>query len=142
MLKLLAIQSDMSFDVLKTIWFISAMNIGLRIRQLRKSKHLTQDKLGELVGRSQQEIYRWEKGLVRVHVEDLGKLAVVFGVDVKAFYDENECSGEHVDWELQAAASPMTAKQRQKLIDLINAMSEKDDGPPPEQRRPNPPAPF
>jgi transcriptional regulator with XRE-family HTH domain len=129
MLKLLAIQSDMSFDVLKTIWFISAMNIGLRIRQLRKSQHLTQDKLGELVGRSQQEIYRWEKGLVRVHVEDLGKLAVVFGVDVKAFYDETECSGDPVDWELQAASRNMSQEARKKLIDLIWAINRPSPSP-------------
>ena len=97
------------------------------------SKHLTQEKLGELVGRSQQEIYRWEKGLVRVHAEDIGLLAVALGVDVKAFYDETECSGEPVDWELQAATSHMTAKQRQKLIDYLNTMYEKDDEPPREQ---------
>jgi transcriptional regulator with XRE-family HTH domain len=134
MLKFLASQADMSFAVLTTIWFIFAMNIGERIRQLRRSKHLSQQKLGERIGRTQQEIYRWEKGTVRVHADDVGLLAVALGVDVKAFYDENECSGEHVDWELQAATSHMTAKQRQKLIEYLNTVYEKDDAPLLEQR--------
>ena len=106
------------------------MNIGERIRQLRDAKDMTQQQLGERVGRSQQEIYRWEKGLARVHVEDLGKLAVVFGVDVKAFYDETECSGAPVDWELQAASSTMSQEARKKLIDLILALNRGGSSPP------------
>ena len=109
------------------------MSIAERIRQLRKSKKLTQEKLGDLVGRSQQEIYRWEKGLARVHAEDLGILAIALGVDVKAFYDEIARTGEPIDWELQAATSHMTAKQRQKLIDYLNTLDEKDDEQPPQQ---------
>jgi transcriptional regulator with XRE-family HTH domain len=123
----------MYFAVLTTMWFIFAMNIGERLRKLRDAKHMTQQKLGELVGRSQQEIYRWEKGLVRVHAEDIGLLALALEVDVKAFYDEPACSGEAIDWELQAATSHMTAKQRHKLIDYLNTMYEKDDEPPREQ---------
>jgi transcriptional regulator with XRE-family HTH domain len=107
------------------------MNIGERIRQLRDAKDMTQQQLGERVGRSQQEVYRWEKGLLRVHVEDIRALAVALEVSIEAFFDEQECSGVHVDWELQAATSHMTAKQRQKLIEYLNTGREKDDEPPP-----------
>ena len=78
--------------------------------------------MGNVVGRSQQEIYRWEKGLVRVHVEDLGKLAVVLGVDVKAFYDETgmfwrACglgiTGRHESHDSQATAEIHRLSQHQ-----------------------------
>ena len=96
------------------------MSIADRIRQLRKSKKMSQRQLGARIGRTQQEIYRWEKGLVRVHADDVGLMAVALGVPVNAFYDDTECSGEHVDWELQAASSNMPQQDRKKLIDFLS----------------------
>lgn len=108
------------------------MSIAQRIRQLRNSKNMSQRQLGERIGRTQQEMHRWEKGLVRVHADDLGLMAVALGVDVNAFYDDTARAGEPIDWELQAATSHMPAKQRQKLIDYLSTAYGKEDEPPDE----------
>jgi transcriptional regulator with XRE-family HTH domain len=60
--------------------------LGQRVRALRRQRKWTQHRLGEVLGRSQQEIYRWEKGLVRIPAEDLGLLARVLGVSILSFF--------------------------------------------------------
>jgi len=102
------------------MWFIFPMSIAERIRTLRRARKLSQRQLGARIGRTQQEIYRWEKGLVRVHADDVGLMAAALDVPVNAFYDDKECTGEHVDWELQAASSHMPQQDRKKLIDFLS----------------------
>lgn len=63
--------------------------LGQRVRALRRQRKWTQQRLGEVLGRSQQEIYRWEKGLVRIPAEDLGLLARVLGVSVLSFFPDD-----------------------------------------------------
>lgn len=65
------------------------MTLGQRVRALRRQRKWTQQRLGELIERSQQEIYRWEKGLVRIPAEDLGLLARVLGVSVLSFFPDD-----------------------------------------------------
>lgn len=63
--------------------------LGQRIRALRRQRKWTQQRLGDAIGRSQQEIYRWEKGLVRIPAEDLGLLARAFAVSVMTFFPDD-----------------------------------------------------
>ena len=39
------------------------MNIGLKIKQLRRERNITQEELGELVGLKANAISRWENSL-------------------------------------------------------------------------------
>lgn len=64
--------------------------LGQRLRAFRQKRKWTQQQLGEALGRSQQEIYRWEKGLVRIPAEDLGPLARVLGVSVLSFFPDDD----------------------------------------------------
>jgi transcriptional regulator with XRE-family HTH domain len=64
--------------------------LGQRVRALRKQRKWTQQRLGEALGRSQQEVYRWEKGLVRLPAEDLVLLARVFEVSVLSFFPDDD----------------------------------------------------
>lgn len=64
--------------------------LGQRVRALRRQRKWTQQRLGEAIGRSQQEIYRWEKGLVRIPAEDLVMLARVFEVSVMTFFPQDD----------------------------------------------------
>jgi transcriptional regulator with XRE-family HTH domain len=62
--------------------------LGQRIRNLRRQRKWTQQMLGDAMGRAQQEIYRWEKGLVRIPAEDLVLLARVFEVSIATFFPD------------------------------------------------------
>lgn len=54
------------------------MNIANRIKELRKSNHLTQEKLAELLNVSCQAVSKWECGLSAPDLSILGPLARVF----------------------------------------------------------------
>jgi transcriptional regulator with XRE-family HTH domain len=64
--------------------------LGQRVRALRRHRKWTQQQLGELLGRSQQEVYRWERGIVRIPAEDLALLARVLGVSILSFFPDDD----------------------------------------------------
>ncbi|MDW0113817.1 helix-turn-helix transcriptional regulator [Sporosarcina saromensis] len=54
------------------------MSVGLRIKQLRKSSHLTQKQLAERVNVSSQVISNWEREYTEPGSDDVKELAKVF----------------------------------------------------------------
>src|SRR5262245_3130578 len=125
------------------------MSIGNRIRSLRVSRNLTQQELGELIGRTQQEIYRWEKGKVHVHAEDIAKMAAALHVCHSVFFDDVENAVDQVDWDWQEAGSHIPPDEREKLIAYLNSAYAKKarrprKGPPssPTEEPPTPLAPL
>ena len=56
--------------------------LGSRIAALRKQAGLTQTKLGEMIGVSQQQVVSFEKGRRKVPVSALPKLSEALGVPV------------------------------------------------------------
>lgn len=56
--------------------------IGKRIQEIRKSKHMKQTDLAELMGFSPSAISGWETGSRQVKSEELKKIADIFGVSV------------------------------------------------------------
>lgn len=51
------------------------MEVGNRIKQLRKSLHLTQKQLADKINVSSQVISNWERGYTEIGQEDLRELA-------------------------------------------------------------------
>ena len=62
--------------------------LGQRLRHLRRQAGLTQIELAQAFDppRFQNEISRWESGIVRIPAEDLPVLARKLGVPEQAFY--------------------------------------------------------
>lgn len=56
------------------------MTIGERIREIRKSRGLTQKELGERLGLSYQSIAQWENNLRKPKSETILKIATALGV--------------------------------------------------------------
>src|SRR5262245_12085507 len=63
-------------------------SIGARIRKARVRLGLTQSDLGNLVGRNQNTISSYEKGLRSIPIEKLTDLARALQVPVAYFFDE------------------------------------------------------
>ena len=59
------------------------MEIGKEIERERKAQRYSQRQLGELVGRTQQQISSYEKGDVLPNTETLEKIAKVLGKEWK-----------------------------------------------------------
>lgn len=60
---------------------------GKRIRELRKSKNITQEQFAELIGMEPSNISKMECGLHFPQPEKLEKLAKILGVDVQALFE-------------------------------------------------------
>lgn len=63
------------------------MNIGEKIRLLRKEKHVTQEELADYLHISSQAISKWETGASSPDIESLPKLAIFFGTSLDNLLD-------------------------------------------------------
>lgn len=61
-------------------------HVGVRIRQLRMARGLSQKGLGEALGVSFQQIQKYERGLNRVGASNLHRIALFLGVNVSHFF--------------------------------------------------------
>lgn len=62
----------------------------LRLKELRKARHLTLKQVGTHLEKSYATISRYEHGLLPVASTDLLKLADLYGVHVRDLWQENE----------------------------------------------------
>ncbi|EJF91851.1 MULTISPECIES: helix-turn-helix domain-containing protein [Bartonella] len=117
--------------------------VGTRIRLRRNMLGLTQEKLGEQLGITFQQIQKYEKGTNRVGASRLQAIAEIMDVPVSYFFDkgitqsvegfaENEsnfmdfCSSSEGIQLMRAFTNILDAKVRRKIIDLAKALSEED----------------
>ena len=63
------------------------MNIGEKIRSLRKEKHTTQEELADYLHISSQAISKWETGASCPDIDFLPKLAIFFGTSLDNLLD-------------------------------------------------------
>ncbi len=63
------------------------MNIGTKIRELRKEKKMTQEELAEYLHISSQAVSKWETGASSPDIDTLPKLAICFGTSLDNLLD-------------------------------------------------------
>ena len=64
------------------------VHVGGRVRLRRMLLGMSQEKLGERLGLTFQQVQKYEKGVNRIGASRLFELANVLGVNVQFFYDE------------------------------------------------------
>jgi len=84
-------------------------DFGIRIRKAREQLGLSQQQLGDLLGRDQVTISGYESGRTRVLAVDLPTLAEAFHVPILYFFDDH-LSADDID--------PVLAKELNKLPDM------------------------
>ncbi len=65
-----------------------ARYVGLKIRQLRKKRNLTQAELSAKIGVQQSDLSRMEKGEYRISLDTLFKILQVFEMSMNKFFEE------------------------------------------------------
>ncbi len=63
-------------------------HVGTRVRMRRMLLGLSQEKLGEMLGLTFQQVQKYEKGVNRIGASRLFDLSHVLGVPIQYFYDE------------------------------------------------------
>ena len=70
------------------------VHVGSRVRLRRMLLGMSQEKLGEHLGLTFQQIQKYEKGINRIGASRLYDLARVLGVPVQFFYEELPARGD------------------------------------------------
>jgi transcriptional regulator with XRE-family HTH domain len=70
------------------------IEVGRRVRALRREKGLSQEKLGNQLALTFQQIQKYENGSNRIAAGRLQRIARILGVSVAAFYPDQAPAGE------------------------------------------------
>jgi transcriptional regulator with XRE-family HTH domain len=111
------------------------LRVGQNIRAARIEAGLSQEKLAWNLGKTFQQIQKYEKGTNRVSAGVLGLIARETGKAIGWFYEENdvaavEQTGEEYMKALKLARriADLSPQERRALHGLVNAMKRNDDG--------------
>ncbi|MCG6114270.1 MAG: helix-turn-helix domain-containing protein [Mesorhizobium sp.] len=122
-------------------------HVGSRIRLRRNMLGLSQEKLGESLGITFQQIQKYEKGTNRVGASRLQAISSILGVPVSFFFEdapgevapggfaESQSTDFVVDFLGSAEGLQLNrafvkirdAKVRRKIIDLVKALASQED---------------
>jgi len=125
------------------------IHVGSRVRLRRNMLGMSQEKLGESLGITFQQIQKYEKGTNRVGASRLQAIASILGVPVSFFFDDapgggtgpgpgfaedgstsfvvdflNSSEGLQLNRAFVKIADP---KIRRKIVDLVKALAPEDE---------------
>jgi transcriptional regulator with XRE-family HTH domain len=108
-------------------------HVGNRVRMRRLLVSMSQEKLGELLGITFQQVQKYEKGSNRVSASRLYQISRVLGVAVQYFYDElKEDDGPSGFAESEGADAIAGALQSPDGVQIARIFSETTD---PDKRK-------
>jgi transcriptional regulator with XRE-family HTH domain len=80
--------------------------VGQKIRQIRKSRHLTQADLAARIGVTQSDLSRMENGEYKVGLDTLFKILQVFELSMSHFFEESAAETPAASREFSGVAAP------------------------------------
>ncbi|HVI29503.1 helix-turn-helix transcriptional regulator [Hansschlegelia sp.] len=122
-------------------------HVGSRVRMRRVLIGMSQEKLGEALGITFQQIQKYEKGTNRIGASRMQQIATVMSVPVSYFFDdapgsearpegfgESQGSDYVVDFLTTTEGLQLNksfvriqdAKVRRKIVDLVAALADQD----------------
>ncbi|MCR4430980.1 MAG: helix-turn-helix domain-containing protein [Tepidanaerobacteraceae bacterium] len=103
------------------------MDIGSRLKQLRKAKGLTALELAEKIDITREHLSAVENNMKSISLITLQKICDVLGITLAEFFSagENTLSPEYM--ELINNAKVLTKKQLKILNEFLKALKEKND---------------
>jgi transcriptional regulator with XRE-family HTH domain len=104
------------------------VHVGSRIRMRRQLISMSQEKLGELLGITFQQVQKYEKGSNRISASRLFYAAKILGVPVQAFFEDLPgTEGDSGFSESNEQSSVMSSMMNAEGIKLAKAFRDADD---------------
>ncbi|OOR89952.1 transcriptional regulator [Moraxella caviae] len=103
--------------------------IGKRIQSKRKEKGYSADKLSEMIGISQQQLSRYERGTNKINVAHLVDIANFLQTPISYFFTDCMKKASWNNDELDRHWQDLTVVQKLVLIDFIKAFTNKHNTP-------------
>ena len=99
--------------------------LGERIKELRKSKNITQEQLVEIIGSNTNNLSRIENGKKFLSAEKLAKIAEALKVDIKDLFDFGHIlSDEELKSAIISDINNLTSKQLQYIYKSLKNLKE------------------
>lgn len=95
------------------------LHVGSRVRLQRMLLGMSQEKLGEQLGLTFQQIQKYEKGINRIGASRLYELAKVLGVSVQFFYED--APGEYSDKRPSTTAGFSERPADSYVVDFLSS---------------------
>ena len=97
--------------------------LGSRIKDLRKKKHLTQEELSEASNMNGKHLSELERGLVNITIQNLDKIAGALDVSLLSILDiAHEKSKEELSKEIVLLLEDSNYEQVQCIYRIINSV--------------------
>ena len=97
--------------------------VGIKIRELRKARSLTQAELAAKVGVQQSDLCRMETGEYKVSLDTLFRILAIFGMNIGEFFREAmeapEGSPDGAEDELLQLFRRLDARDREEALDFL-----------------------
>ncbi len=104
------------------------VHVGSRIRMRRQLISMSQEKLGELLGITLQQVQKYEKGTNRISASRLFYTAKILGVPVQSFFEDLPgIEGESGFSESNEQNSVMSSLMNTEGIQLAKAFRDADN---------------
>lgn len=111
------------------------VEVGVRVRTIRKSKGVSQAALAEAAGITFQQVQKYERGANRISCSMLRRISEHLGVPMSELLGEEAGSGGvSLDWSLlaqpevteiaQAFASVKSPVLRRRILDLVVQLAD------------------
>jgi transcriptional regulator with XRE-family HTH domain len=119
-------------------------HVGHRVRLRRMLIGMSQERLGELLGLTFQQVQKYEKGINRIGAGRLFEVAGILGVPVSFFYEDAEANGPSSGFSEAGEPPPVMeflasgeglqlslafmrikdTKVRRRILDLVRSLSD------------------
>ena len=101
---------------------------GIRIKEAREAKHLTQEQLAEIVGLSSTHISVIERGVKAPKLETFVEIANALGVTSDTLLlDVLDNSLQIAATELSEQIKRLSPKEQQKILKAVSILAGEDD---------------
>ena len=102
--------------------------VGIRIKEAREAKHLTQQQLAEIVGLSSTHISVIERGVKAPKLETFVEIANALGVTSDfLLLDVLDNSLQIAATELSEQIKRLSPKEQQKILKAVSILAGEDD---------------
>ena len=93
---------------------------------LRKSRRLSQEQLGKIVGKTYNAIYKWENGLTEPNLNDVVILAKYFDIprDVLLFNDVTQEFSPTINQRILEDYNSLDASDQEVVNNMIKALKK------------------
>ena len=101
---------------------LTKKQLGQKIKQVRKSKKITQEKLAEIIGVDFGYISKLEVGQNFPSIPTLNKIAQALDVDISIFFNYYNLQDLNISEEIVSELKAMPIEQQVSLYKFINAI--------------------